>query len=182
MWYFVVFQPSKCKKTHFQPQIWSIWPIIPNDSESLPKVCYIKQKKLEIPSKPRNSESAEGSGSTFPWSNYKYSDLVQVEFISTSAAYHGVTSQLLTSLEEELLKVRRFFPLLFVFGCTSLKGVSQQCDASQRRSLVHGQEKVLHERAHRSATSTFPPQEVPWEVQAPGQEGDLIMRQAELLF
>ena len=29
----------------------------------------------------------------------------QVEFISTSAAFHGVTSQLLTSLEEELLKV-----------------------------------------------------------------------------
>ena len=28
-----------------------------------------------------------------------------VEFISTSAAFHGVTSQLLTSLEEELLKV-----------------------------------------------------------------------------
>ena len=44
MWYFVVFQPSKCKKTHFQPQIWSIWPIFPNDSESLPKFCYIKQK------------------------------------------------------------------------------------------------------------------------------------------
>ena len=52
---------------------------------------------------------------------YKYSDLVQVEFISTSAAYHGVTSQLLTSLEEELLKVRKFFSLLFGFGCTSLK-------------------------------------------------------------
>ena len=50
MWYIVVFQPSKCKKFHFQPQIWSIWPIIPNDSESLPKVCYIKWKKL------RNSE------------------------------------------------------------------------------------------------------------------------------
>ena len=48
MWYFVVFQPSKCKKTHFQPQIWSIWPIFPNDSESLPKFCYIKQKNSEI--------------------------------------------------------------------------------------------------------------------------------------
>ena len=48
MWYFVVFQPSKCKKTHFQPQIWSIWPIFPNDSESLPKVCYIKRKNSEI--------------------------------------------------------------------------------------------------------------------------------------
>ena len=62
MWYFVVFQPSKCKKTHFQPQIWSIWPIFPNDSESLPKVCYIKQKKIEILRKLRNSESAGGSG------------------------------------------------------------------------------------------------------------------------
>ena len=61
MWYFVVFQPSKCKKTHFQPQIWSIWPIFPNDSESLPKVCYIKRKNSEILSKLRNSESAEGS-------------------------------------------------------------------------------------------------------------------------
>ena len=48
MWYFEVFQPSKCKKTHFQPQIWSIWPIFPNDSESLPKVYYIKQKNSEI--------------------------------------------------------------------------------------------------------------------------------------
>ena len=61
MWYFVVFQPSKCRKTHFQPQIWSIWPIFPNDSESLPKVCYIKRKNSEILSKCRNSESAEGS-------------------------------------------------------------------------------------------------------------------------
>ena len=61
MWHFVVFQPSKCKKTHFQPQIWSIWPIFPNDSESLPKVCYIKQKNSEILSKLRNSESAGGS-------------------------------------------------------------------------------------------------------------------------
>ena len=61
MWYFVVFQPSKCKKTHFQPQIWSIWPIFPNDSESLPKVCYIKRKNSEILSKLRNSESAGGS-------------------------------------------------------------------------------------------------------------------------
>jgi len=32
-------------------------------------------------------------------------ELTLVEFISTSAAFHGVTSQLLTSLEEELLKV-----------------------------------------------------------------------------
>ena len=47
MWYFVVFQPSKCKKTHFQP-LWSIWPIFPNDSESQPKFCYIKQKNSEI--------------------------------------------------------------------------------------------------------------------------------------
>ena len=61
MWYFVVFQPSKCKKTHFQPQIWSIWPIFPNDSESLPKVCYIKWNNSDILSKLRNSESAGGS-------------------------------------------------------------------------------------------------------------------------
>ena len=61
MWYIVVFQPSKFKKTHFQPQIWSIWPIFPNDSESLPKVCYIKRKNSEILSKRRNSESAGGS-------------------------------------------------------------------------------------------------------------------------
>ena len=32
-------------------------------------------------------------------------ELTLVEFISTSAAFHGVTSQLLTSLEEDLLKV-----------------------------------------------------------------------------
>ena len=32
-------------------------------------------------------------------------ELTLVEFISTSAAFHGVTSQLLASLEEELLKV-----------------------------------------------------------------------------
>ena len=64
MWYIVVFQPSKCKKTHFQPQIWSIWPIFPNDSESLPKVCYIKQKNSKILSKLRNSESAGGSDIT----------------------------------------------------------------------------------------------------------------------
>ena len=61
MWHFVVFQPSKCKKTHFQPQIWSIWPIFPNDSESLPKVCYVKRKNSEIMSFCRNSESAGGS-------------------------------------------------------------------------------------------------------------------------
>ena len=61
MWYFVVFQPSKCKKTHFQPQIWSIWPIFPKDSESLPKFCYIKRKNSEILSKLRNSELVGGS-------------------------------------------------------------------------------------------------------------------------
>ena len=48
MWYIVVFQPFKCRNTNSQPQIWSIWPIFPNDSESLPKVCYIKQKNSEI--------------------------------------------------------------------------------------------------------------------------------------
>ena len=56
------FQPSKCKKTHLQPQIWSIWPIFPNDSESLPKVCYIKRKNSEILSKLRNSEPVGASG------------------------------------------------------------------------------------------------------------------------
>ena len=64
MWYFVVFQPSKCKKTHFQPQIWSIWPIFPKDSESLPKFCYIKRKNSEILSKLRNSEPVEVSASS----------------------------------------------------------------------------------------------------------------------
>ena len=61
MWYFVVLQPSNCNKSHFQPQIWSIWPIFPNDSESLPKFCYIKRKNSEILNKLRNSESAGGS-------------------------------------------------------------------------------------------------------------------------
>ena len=61
MWYIVVFQPFKCGNAHFQPQIWSIWPIFPNDSESLPKVCYINWKNSEILSKLRNSESAGGS-------------------------------------------------------------------------------------------------------------------------
>ena len=44
MWYFVGFQPSKCRNTHIQPQIWSFWPIFPENSESLPKVCYINWK------------------------------------------------------------------------------------------------------------------------------------------
>ena len=44
MWYILVFQPSKCRNSHFQPQIWSIWHIFPNDSESLSKVCYINWK------------------------------------------------------------------------------------------------------------------------------------------
>ena len=38
-----------------------IWPIFPNDSESLPKVCYIKRKNSEFLSKLRNSEPAEVS-------------------------------------------------------------------------------------------------------------------------
>ena len=77
MWYFVVFQPSKCKKTHFQPQIWSIWPIFPNDSESLPKICYIKRKNSEILSKRRNSESAEGSADhLFVRKNMKYTQRI----------------------------------------------------------------------------------------------------------
>ena len=46
MWYFVGFQPSKCRNTHIQPQMWSFWPIFPNNSESLPKVCYINWKRL----------------------------------------------------------------------------------------------------------------------------------------
>ena len=62
LWFFNL--PLK-KKTHFQPQIWSIWPIFPNDSESLPKVFYIKQKTSEILSKLRNSESGGGSGYLF---------------------------------------------------------------------------------------------------------------------
>ena len=44
MWYFVGFQPSQCRNTHIQPQIWSFWPIFPENSESLPKVCYINWK------------------------------------------------------------------------------------------------------------------------------------------
>ena len=66
MWYIVVFQPSKCKKFHFQPQIWSIWPIFPNDSESLPKVCYKNWKNSEILSKLRISEPAEVSDCNLP--------------------------------------------------------------------------------------------------------------------
>ena len=31
-----------------QKNSFSIWPIFPNDSESLPKVCYIKRKNSEI--------------------------------------------------------------------------------------------------------------------------------------
>ena len=80
------FQTSKCRNTNSQPQIWSIWPIFPNDSESLPKVCYIKRKNSEILSKCRNSESAEGSDLNIcgislldpPWEdNRGYSLLVQ---------------------------------------------------------------------------------------------------------
>ena len=63
--FFVVFQPSKCRNAQIQPQIRSIWPIYPNDSESLPKVCYIKRKNSEILSKLRNSEPAEVSALDF---------------------------------------------------------------------------------------------------------------------
>ena len=66
MWYIVVFQPSKCRNTNSQPQIWSIWPIFPNDSESLPKVCYINWKNSEILSKLRISEPAEVSDCNLP--------------------------------------------------------------------------------------------------------------------
>ena len=46
--YFVVYQPSKCSFAYIQPQIWSILPIYPNDSESLSKVCYINWKYSSI--------------------------------------------------------------------------------------------------------------------------------------
>ena len=74
MWYIVVFQPSKCRNTHFQPQIWSIWPIFPNDSESLPKVCYINWKNSEILSKLRISEPV---GVSAPAAERFYFTLVQ---------------------------------------------------------------------------------------------------------
>ena len=45
MYYFVVFQPSKCENVHIQHQIQSILPICLNDPESLQKVCYINWKK-----------------------------------------------------------------------------------------------------------------------------------------
>ena len=44
---FSTFQVEKQWNTHFQPQILSTWPIFPNDSESLPKVCYINWKKTQ---------------------------------------------------------------------------------------------------------------------------------------
>ena len=47
MWYFVGSQPSKCRNTHIQP-LWSSWPIFQNDSETLPKVCYINWKNSEM--------------------------------------------------------------------------------------------------------------------------------------
>ena len=80
MWYFVVLQPSKCNKTHFQPQIWSIWPIFPNDSESLPKFCNIKQKNSEILSKLRNSEPVEVSASITSKSQKKFRIGSQVRY------------------------------------------------------------------------------------------------------
>ena len=46
--YFVVFQPTKRKNANSQLQIWSSLPIYPNDSQSLPKVCYISWKNSEI--------------------------------------------------------------------------------------------------------------------------------------
>ena len=58
---FCGFQPSKRKNAHIQPQILSILPIYQNDSESPPKVCYIKRKNSEILSKLRNSEPGGGS-------------------------------------------------------------------------------------------------------------------------
>ena len=62
------FQPSKCRITHFQPQIWSTWPIFPNDSESVPKVCYINWKNSEILSKLGNSEPGGVSTPAIFWS------------------------------------------------------------------------------------------------------------------
>ena len=45
------FSTFQVQKTHFQPQIWSIWPIFPKSAKSL----LYKTKKL------RNSESGGGS-------------------------------------------------------------------------------------------------------------------------
>ena len=64
------FSTFQVKEIHFQPQIWSIWPIFPNDSESLPKVCYIKRKNSEILSKLRNSEPVGVSASLIQKEKY----------------------------------------------------------------------------------------------------------------
>ena len=55
------FNLPRARKFIFSLKFDLIWPIFPNDSESLPKVCYIKQKNSEILSKLRNSEPAGGS-------------------------------------------------------------------------------------------------------------------------
>ena len=61
LWFFNL---PRAKNFIFSLKFDLIWPIFPNDSESLPKVCYIKQKNSEILSKLRNSESAGGSAHT----------------------------------------------------------------------------------------------------------------------
>ena len=103
-----------------------------------------------------------------------YNDSVSWSRLSSSPPRQPIT-ELPVNRWPHLKRSYSRFESPFHFCCTSQsQGVSQQCDASQRRSLVHGQEEVLHERAHGSATSPFPPQEVPREVQAAGQEGGLL--------
>ena len=53
----------------------------------------------------RQSTSHFNPGEVYAGKTSLSPELTLVEFISTSAAFHGVTSQLLASLEEELLKV-----------------------------------------------------------------------------
>ena len=89
MWYIVVFQPFKCRNTNSQPQIWSIWPIFPNDSESLPKVCYIKRKNSEILSKLRNSEPVGASARLIPshWHSSRSSDQPALSILVCTSLY-----------------------------------------------------------------------------------------------
>ena len=58
LWFFNL---PRAKNFIFSLKFDLIWPIFPNDSESLPKVCYIKRKNSEILSKLRNSEPVEVS-------------------------------------------------------------------------------------------------------------------------
>ena len=99
---------------------------------------------------PQSSQFIEGfTGEIFCGKGALSPEQTLVEFISTSAAFHEVKKQPLRSLEWDLLKVgvppRVYHSCHCHYFLLLCLGFPLQCDASQCCSLVHGQEKILHE-------------------------------------